>query len=758
MEAPTCRTAATGDRGDAPLRRGGSKARARPRGRPEIGLVVVVLLAGGFVAHALAFQFTQDDAYISLRYAQNLVAGNGLVFNGGERVEGYSNFSWTLLLALFLKLGAPAVETSRWLGILFGVGAILAAARLAASLEGRWGLAAAATAALIAGNSAFALWSTGGLETALFVFLVTWGLERGLAPDLNERQRAAAPLLLCLAALTRPDGPLIFALWFILRGAAVVAPGEDTRRAPMRAPARRLLRDVALFAGPLVPYALWKLAYYGDLLPNTYYAKAGLSLAYVGRGLEYAGEYFHAYGMWGVTPVLAGVAFAIRGRRSVEAQLLFVWLGYAAYVVAIGGDVLYVHRFWLPTLPIGAVLVARGATAIGERLANLTRVRAACPAFTIVVTGSVIGVGLASNWGSIQERRQNETNFVRNMRTTGEWLREHLPPGSTIAITTIGAISYYSGLRVIDMLGLTDREIARDPRLVDGLSDNWREVKYNAESIIRRRPDAILFSTGIRPSSAAEKALYFYENFHEAYYHYYFRATPARVNVQVAFRLRDDAPPVHLDRVEAEGFEFVERYAQGIRVLSLERDSGRAAELFRRSHEVAPAGFRWAKEFWAASLYDDGKRDAALPMLREVVDSDSYSITAVERLAHHAVVEGDLESARALYERILAIDPDHDIPWRGLSEISRQQEDYEAAFQYLLDGLRRWDTNVNSLLAFGQLATRVRRYDLAEWAFLRARRIQPDSELAQLGLALVRESRNSPAESESAPPKAGSRR
>jgi tetratricopeptide (TPR) repeat protein len=121
-------------------------------------------------------------------------------------------------------------------------------------------------------------------------------------------------------------------------------------------------------------------------------------------------------------------------------------------------------------------------------------------------------------------------------------------------------------------------------------------------------------------------------------------------------------------------------------------------------------------------------------------------------------VEGDLESARALYERILAIDPDHDIPWRGLSEISRQQEDYEAAFQYLLDGLRRWDTNVNSLLAFGQLATRVRRYDLAEWAFLRARRIQPDSELAQLGLGLVRESRNSPAESESAPPKAGSRR
>ncbi|MBZ0266726.1 hypothetical protein K8I85_01090, partial [bacterium] len=105
------------------------------------GAFVVLLIGLAFAWHAWSLQFTQDDAYISLRYARHLVEGNGLVFNPGERVEGYSNFTWTLLLALFLKLGAPAVETSRWLGILFGALSVLAAGKFARALEGKWGAA-----------------------------------------------------------------------------------------------------------------------------------------------------------------------------------------------------------------------------------------------------------------------------------------------------------------------------------------------------------------------------------------------------------------------------------------------------------------------------------------------------------------------------------------------------------------------------------------------------------------------------------------
>src|SRR5436189_992982 len=56
-----------------------------------------------------------DDAFISFRYAQNLAEGNGLVFNPGERVEGYTNFLWVLLLAAGDVLGAaPDVAAHGW--------------------------------------------------------------------------------------------------------------------------------------------------------------------------------------------------------------------------------------------------------------------------------------------------------------------------------------------------------------------------------------------------------------------------------------------------------------------------------------------------------------------------------------------------------------------------------------------------------------------------------------------------------------------
>ena len=54
-----------------------------------------------------------DDVFISLRYAENLAAGRGLVFNPGERVEGYSNFAWTVLLAVPAWLGAAKSDLAR---------------------------------------------------------------------------------------------------------------------------------------------------------------------------------------------------------------------------------------------------------------------------------------------------------------------------------------------------------------------------------------------------------------------------------------------------------------------------------------------------------------------------------------------------------------------------------------------------------------------------------------------------------------------
>src|SRR5204863_68876 len=81
----------------------------------------VVVAAVLLVPHALLFDFVNDDAYISFRYARNLAEHGQLVFNVGERVEGFTNFLWTVLLAGGIKLGLSPVLTSRFFGIAFGV-------------------------------------------------------------------------------------------------------------------------------------------------------------------------------------------------------------------------------------------------------------------------------------------------------------------------------------------------------------------------------------------------------------------------------------------------------------------------------------------------------------------------------------------------------------------------------------------------------------------------------------------------------------
>jgi arabinofuranosyltransferase len=105
-----------------------------------------------------------DDAFISYRYALNLVRGHGLVFNPGEYVEGFTNLLWTLLIALFVWLGAQAPSVAQAMSLLFGsLSLVFVHVYVRRFLPRRlaW-LAAASPVVLLASNS-FACWMTTGL-------------------------------------------------------------------------------------------------------------------------------------------------------------------------------------------------------------------------------------------------------------------------------------------------------------------------------------------------------------------------------------------------------------------------------------------------------------------------------------------------------------------------------------------------------------------------------------------------------------------
>jgi len=112
----------------------------------------LIIATAALLPHARLFDFVTDDAYISFRYARNLALSGQLVFNLGERVEGYTNFLWTVVLALGIKLGWGPVALSRFLGVALGIGTLAVVVRMSLRLAGerssRWHL----IRALVAGK------------------------------------------------------------------------------------------------------------------------------------------------------------------------------------------------------------------------------------------------------------------------------------------------------------------------------------------------------------------------------------------------------------------------------------------------------------------------------------------------------------------------------------------------------------------------------------------------------------------------------
>ena len=210
----------------------------RPRGWIVAGLVVTL---AALLVHAWVYRFLTDDAFISFRYARNFAHGHGLVFNPGfERVEGYSNFLWVILLALLDRVGlAPEVVANPlslvatvvlwWVVVRFTL-------RHPPAAGAEWTMLI--PPAFLAVSRSVAVWSTSGLETRAFELFAIAGLLQ-LAEEVDAR-RGSAPagrpwgsILLGLAALTRPDGALIAFCALGAAGALVVggpAPGREKVR------------------------------------------------------------------------------------------------------------------------------------------------------------------------------------------------------------------------------------------------------------------------------------------------------------------------------------------------------------------------------------------------------------------------------------------------------------------------------------------------------------------------------------------------
>jgi arabinofuranosyltransferase len=241
-----------------------------------------------------------------------------------------------------------------------------------------------------------------------------------------------------------------------------------------------------VYAGVVGAHVVWRLAYYGALLPNTFHAKVGLSGSVLRRGLWYVASFFEptsAALFLLLVPALAA------GRNP---RVRFVWsvtVVFLAAVAAEGGDAFPGFRLIVPALPGLYLLVQEGACLL-VRWGGESRRPWLAPAArgTIAVLAAV---HLLFVFVEVQVEARGANLMIGTMRPAGLALKREFPPGTTIATTPAGAVPYYSGFPAYDMLGLTDRHIAsRDlPAIGTGLAGH---EKGDGRYILERRPDLIL--------------------------------------------------------------------------------------------------------------------------------------------------------------------------------------------------------------------------------------------------------------------------
>ncbi len=485
-----------------------------------------------FLAHTLFYYFALgtdavDDAYISFRYAQNAIRGHGLFFNPGERVEGFTNFLWTALMVPLEGAHVDVGRASMVLGVLFGLATLWLVIRFARSVGAPRG-AGLLAALLLAVDGSFALWAVAGLETSLFAFLVFAGAvfyvreqDGGWMTNDGDLSSVLRPLsafpysgiFFALAAMTRPEGLLIFAItvahqatWRILAERRLFAWRDVTR--------------VGAFAALFVPYWLGRWWYYKSFLPNSFYAKVSASgpAAQLERGWNHLNQFINVHMGW-IIAVPASVcvtsavwrvtrSFATRNPHQVSRKTTVFWttyfsaiiIPYAAYIVYVGGD-WSVGRFFMPLLAPFYLLFSTGIVEIWEWIVDKWLLGWGERAkYAAVAVSAIMGTLLLtfSSWNGeygIYIRGFDAANATLARETMGRWLYVNVPRRTLIAVDAAGQVPYFSELPAIDMFGINDLHIGRLYISTLGQGTPGHE-KFDLGYVIGRAPSyVIIFGT-----------------------------------------------------------------------------------------------------------------------------------------------------------------------------------------------------------------------------------------------------------------------
>ena len=422
-----------------------------------------------YVGHAaLLGAWIVDDAGISFAYARNLATGHGLVSQpGAAPVEGFTNLAWVLLLSLtmWLHLFDP-VWTPKVLGAVCVALAFVGTGALFAAGGRRPGWLVAVGLAVPAVSSGFAIWCASGLENALYVGLVvTLGvvtLAPARTPKACDRRAAVAGGTLFFLFCTRPDAAFYFWIPAFLFGL-------ESRSGRWQ---RALVIYVAAFVLPWLLLTVFRGIYFQDVFPNTFYAKRGegakifawmlahMSLSAVVTLVMTVGTLVIGACGWGFHALGQRLGPRLTPEFGSRYGLVLFFVTAYVIVLALPGDWMLEHRFATPMFLFGPVA---GLALLWESLAHagLGR-RAALAGVAAAAALGTAGVYSARHTPAFVSAPALGFDAVCAMSQRIAAAMEPLGPQATVLTPDIGGALWENRFRVLDLEGLTDRELGRD--------------------------------------------------------------------------------------------------------------------------------------------------------------------------------------------------------------------------------------------------------------------------------------------------------
>ncbi len=507
---------------------------------------IVFIFNTSFKFEGIRYFTLSDDSMISMRYAKNLAQGNGLIWNPkGQRVEGYSNLLWILYMSVWHLLPIDISKTSFPIQV---TGLLFLMANLCIIRKITWDLSKSryvtfSAILLTATYLPIIFWALKGMETAVLSFIVLLSIYRILKSIETGEFYPSLFYILGIGMLIRVD----FAFLFVAISAFVVIFLEKNRK-------KNLTTALSVFAFIAVSETLFRLYYYGEILPNTYYLKvSGTPFFFRFRkGLWTATEFIE-----NMSPFLFILPFiyVFHKKDKKVLLLLYIFVSQLTYSIYVGGDAWekwyhVANRFLCIVMPCFFILFSLTLKYLFKLVKHFLRTKvfkngrftllleeAKNYLFIILILLLIFRLhgGIAAPLGSLLAASGIHVNDDKEMVKFGLKLREITTEEAKIAVVWAGAIPYFSGRNCVDLLGYNDEVIAHQEVHLNSWEDFYPgHNKYDYNYSIRiLKPDIVAQLWGDE-----EKAL---ECLREKYVSYYLGSK------RIFFR--EDSPNIEWNKI-----------------------------------------------------------------------------------------------------------------------------------------------------------------------------------------------------------------